>query len=193
MKAALYSQNGPALDVLVVGELPIPLVQAGEVIFELHTSGVNPSDVKSRLSRPVNFNFIVPHSDGAGVIVEAGAGVPRSRIGERVRIWNGQWQRAMGTAAEYIALPQDQAVKLHLGVGMEARACLGIPALTALHAPQCADEPQGAVHQSTQSVLPGVGIPISSRLKQYNGRGQGNAELLLASVRQSISALSVHS
>ena len=127
MKAAWYSQNGPALDVLVGGELPIPLVQAGEVIVELYTSGVNPSDVKSRLSRPVNFDFIVPHSDGAGVIVEAGAGVPRSRMGERVWIWNGQWQRTMGTAAEYIALPQDQAVKLHFAVGMEAGVCPGDP------------------------------------------------------------------
>jgi NADPH2:quinone reductase len=77
---------------------------------------------------------VVPHSDGAGVIDQAGAGVAPSRIGERVWIWNGQWQRPLGTAAQYIVLPQEQAVLLPDGVSFEAGACLGIPALTALHA-----------------------------------------------------------
>ncbi len=48
---------------------------------------------------------IVPHSDGAGVIEAVGADVDRARIGERVWIWNGQWQRPFGTAAELIVLP----------------------------------------------------------------------------------------
>ena len=47
----------------------------------------------------------MPHSDGAGVIDAVGDGVPSSRAGERVWVWNGQWQRPLGTAAEYIVLP----------------------------------------------------------------------------------------
>ncbi len=143
MKAAWYSKLGPARDVLEVGELPRPVPQPGEVLVELHTSGVNPSDVKSRVGRPIEGGIIVPHSDGAGVVVEVGEGVARERIGQRVWIWNGQWQRPMGTAAEYIALPQRQAVPLPAHVGFEAAACFGIPLLTALQAVRLAGDLRG--------------------------------------------------
>jgi NADPH2:quinone reductase len=143
MKAAWYSRNGPAREVLAVGDLPRPAPQAGEVLVELHTSGVNPSDVKSRAGRPVEGGVIVPHSDGAGVIAEVGPGVSRQRIGERVWIWNGQWRRPMGTAAESIVLPQGQAVPLPANVSFEAGACIGIPVLTALQAVRLAGDLDG--------------------------------------------------
>jgi NADPH2:quinone reductase len=143
MKAAWYSRNGPAREVLEVGDLPRPVPQAGEVLVELHASGVNPSDVKARAGRPIEGGIIVPHSDGAGVIAEVGPGVARERIGERVWIWNGQWQRPMGTAAEFIALPQQQAVPLPAQVSFEAGACVGIPLLTALQAVRIAGDLQG--------------------------------------------------
>lgn len=134
MKAAWYSKNGNARDVLALGELPTPLPGPGEVRVKLRTSGINPSDVKSRLRRPFSAEKIVPHSDGGGIIDAVGPGTPGDRIGQRVWLWNAQWHRAMGTACEYIALPQHQAVVLPDGVDFDAAACLGIPALTAMHA-----------------------------------------------------------
>lgn len=134
MKAAWYERNGEAREVLAVGEMETPRPAAGEVLVRLRSSGVNPSDVKSRKGRPLIAPRIVPHSDGAGVIEAVGEGVDAARAGERVWIWNGQWKRPFGTAAEYIALPQEQAVRLPAGVDFAAGACLGIPALTALHA-----------------------------------------------------------
>jgi NADPH2:quinone reductase len=80
------------------------------------------------------FPRVVPHSDGAGTIDAVGAGVPESRVGERVGVWNGQWQRPFGTAAEYVTLPAHQAVPLPDDVDLAVGACLGIPALTAYHA-----------------------------------------------------------
>jgi NADPH2:quinone reductase len=104
-------------------------------------SGVNPSDVKSRLglTRKIAWPRVIPQSDGAGTIDEVGAGVPKSRLGERVWIWNGQWKRPFGTAAEYIVLPPEQAVQLPDNMSFEAGACLGIPAMTACHAVALAD------------------------------------------------------
>lgn len=134
MRAAWYTKNGNARDVLVVGELPAPMPAPGEVRVRLATSGVNPSDVKSRHSRPLAAERVVPHSDGAGIIDAIGEGVSPDRIGERVWIWNGQWQRPLGTAAEYIALPAAQAVQLPDTTDFAAAACLGIPAMTAYHA-----------------------------------------------------------
>ena len=136
MQAVWYDRNGAAAEVLVHGEMPTPSPGAGEVLVRLATSGVNPSDWKTRLgrSRPKLFPRVIPHSDGAGVVEAVGEGVDRARIGERVWIWNGQWKRPFGTAAEYIALPSAQAVRLPDGTDFTAGACLGIPALTALHA-----------------------------------------------------------
>jgi NADPH2:quinone reductase len=136
MRAAYYERNGSAREVLQVGDVPTPRPGPGDVRVKLVTSGVNPSDVKSRQgsTRKIAFPRVIPHSDGAGVIEDVGDGVPKSRIGERVWVWNGQWKRAFGTAAEFIVLPAAQAVTLPGNVTFDAGACLGIPAMTAIHA-----------------------------------------------------------
>jgi len=135
MKAVWYDRTGGP-EVLTHGDLPTPSPAPGEVLVRLATSGVNPSDWKTRsgTSRPMAFPRVVPHSDGAGTVEAVGDGVDRARVGERVWIWNGQWKRAWGTAAEHIALPAAQAVRLPENTGFDEGACLGIPALTALHA-----------------------------------------------------------
>src|SRR5918992_141973 len=136
MKAAFYDRNGPADEVMKVAELPMPAPGPGELLVRMKTSGVNPSDVKSRagLRAKMSWPRVIPHSDGAGVIEAVGAGVDPARVGERVWLWNGQWQRPFGTAAEFIALPADQAVPLPDHVDFANGACLGIPGLTAMHA-----------------------------------------------------------
>ena len=155
MRAAYYEQNGSAREVLRVGEVETPQAAPGEVRVKLAASGVNPSDVKSRQgsTRKIAWPRVIPHSDGAGVIDQVGDGIAKSRLGERVWIWNGQWKRAFGTAAEYIALPAAQAVKLPDKIGFEAGACLGIPAMTAIHAVTLA----GAGKGTTLLVAGGAG------------------------------------
>ena len=144
MRAAYYEANGSAREVLRVGEVKTQQAGPGEVRVKLATSGVNPSDVKARQgSRKIAWPQLVPHSDGAGVIDQTGDGVDKSRIGERVWVWNGQWKRAFGTAAEYIALPAAMAVKLPEKTSFEAGACLGIPAMTAIHAVTLANAAKG--------------------------------------------------
>ena len=133
MKAAWYTEPGDARRVLVVGELETPSPGPGEVRVRVAVSGVNPSDVKTR-RRPLAFPRVIPHSDGAGVIDAVGAEVAPSRLGQRVWLWNGQWQRPMGTAAQYIVVPEAQAVWLPEHVDLAAGACLGIPVLTACQA-----------------------------------------------------------
>jgi NADPH2:quinone reductase len=136
MRAAYYERNGAAREVLMLGEVDTPRPGPGEVRVKLKTSGVNPSDVKSRegRTRKIAFPRVIPHSDGAGEIDLVGDGVPASRLGERVWTWNAQWKRPFGTCAEYVVLPSALAVKLPAHISFEAGACLGIPAITACHA-----------------------------------------------------------
>jgi NADPH2:quinone reductase len=155
MRAAYYESNGPARKVLQLGDVETPQTGSGEVRVRLLTSGVNPSDVKSRagLTRKIAFPRVIPHSDGAGEIDAVGEGVSPTRVGERVWVWNGQWRRPFGTAAEWIVLPSEQAVALPANVTMEAGACLGIPAYTGYQAVLLARAKEG----STVLVAAGAG------------------------------------
>src|SRR5258705_13406624 len=64
MRAAYYEKNGPAREVLRVAEVETPQPARGEVRVRLRTSGINPSDVKSRagLTRKIAFARVIPHS-----------------------------------------------------------------------------------------------------------------------------------
>jgi NADPH:quinone reductase len=169
MRAAYYEKNGPVRDVLHLGDVDTPQPGPGEVRVRLRTSGVNPSDVKSRLgtARKIAFPRVIPQSDGAGEIDAVGAGVPQSRVGESVWIWNGQWKRPFGTAAEYIVLPSAQAVTLPKSVSYEAGACLGIPAMTASHAVTLA----GAAPGQTILISGGAGAVAHYAIQFAKHRG----------------------
>jgi NADPH2:quinone reductase len=155
MRAAYYEANGAARDALRVGEVPTPEPGPGEVRVRLIASGVNPSDVKSRagVTRKIAFPRVIPHSDGAGEIDRVGPEVSPTRLGERVWVWNGQWRRPFGTAAEWIVLPSEQAVPLPASISVEAGACLGIPAYTGYQAVVLADLKEG----STVLIAAGAG------------------------------------
>jgi NADPH:quinone reductase len=134
MIAAWYDRQGPAADVLHVGELPLADPGPGEVRVRLTHSGVNPGDIKKRegwLGSPMAFPRIVPHSDGAGVIEALGQGVSGSRLGQRVWVYGAQSYRPFGTAAQTTVVPAGLAVALPSGVTDQVGACLGIPGITA--------------------------------------------------------------
>lgn len=134
MLAAWYERNGAAAEVIQIGQMETPEPGPGEVRVRLHASGVNPSDTKRRSGwrgQKMAYPRIIPHSDGAGVIDQMGPGVPESRIGERVWLYNAQWKRPFGTSAEYITLPASQAVRLPDNTAFHEGACMGIPAMTA--------------------------------------------------------------
>mgnify|MGYP002525173263 FL=1 len=155
MRAVWYDHIGAADDVLIHGSLDDPEVNDGEVLVRLRTSGVNPSDVKTRAGARGGLQFprIIPHSDGAGNIEAVGHGVDANRIGERVWVWNGAFGRAFGTCAEYISLPANQAVEMPENSTFEAGACMGIPASTAYHGVFSG----GSVKNKTMLVTGGAG------------------------------------
>lgn len=137
MRAAWYEYLGPAAEVLTVGETEAPSSGPGEVLVRVAASGINLSDTKKRagwLGGRLEYPRVIPHSDGAGTVEAVGEGVASTRAGERVWLYNAQYGRADGTAAEYVALPAELAIPLPDGVSFEEAACLGVPAQTAHYA-----------------------------------------------------------
>ena len=135
MQAATYDRRGPAREVLKVAERPTPEPAPGEVRVKVAVSAVNPSDTKGRGTwlgaTQMLFALITPHQDGSGVIDKVGAGVPASRVGERVWVYMAQRGRPFGTAAEYTCVPSERAVTLPAMASFADGACLGIPVMTA--------------------------------------------------------------
>ena len=134
MLAAWYKNFGTAENVLETGEFAEPKPGKGEVKIKIYSSGVNPSDTKKRAgSNPdiLDDGPIIPHSDGAGEIVDVSDEKLRHRIGENVWVYESQHNRRLGTAAEFVCLPSHNAVRLPDGVSYDTGAMLGIPAMTA--------------------------------------------------------------
>jgi NADPH:quinone reductase len=134
MKAAWYEKQGPAREVLVVGEMPDPTPAAGEVRIRMAASGINPGDIKKRENAfgfGMSYPRVIPHSDGAGTVDQLGGGVSSAWLGKSAWCYGAQSYRPFGTAAEFTCVPVDQVAPLPANVSMEQGACLGIPGITA--------------------------------------------------------------
>ncbi|MGW3649181.1 NADPH:quinone reductase [Streptomyces sp. NPDC000878] len=170
MLASWYDEQGPAADVLHVGELPDPAPGPGEVRVRVTVSGINPGDTKKRrgwLGSSMPYPRVIPHSDAAGVIDQVGDGVDARRVGQRVWVHGAQSYRASGTAAQYTVVPDQQAVRLPDHLGDELGASLGIPGITA-HRAVFADGPVDGRLVLVHGVLGGVGS-IAAQLAHWGG------------------------
>ncbi|MFI1921024.1 NADPH:quinone reductase [Streptomyces sp. NPDC020377] len=170
MLASWYDDQGPAADVLHVGELPDPIPGPGEVRVRVTVSGVNPGDTKKRrgwLGSTMPFPRVIPHSDAAGVVDAVGEGVDTRRIGQRVWVYGAQSYRPFGTAAQYTVVPRHQAVPLPDHLGDDLGASLGIPGITA-HRAVFADGPVDGKIVLVHGVLGGVGSS-AAQLARWGG------------------------
>lgn len=170
MRAAWYDRQGPAAEVLTLGELPDPEPQQGEVRVRLRLSGVNPGETKKRrgwLGSSMPYPRVIPHSDGAGIIDAVGPGVDQGRIGRRVWVYHAQSYRPFGTAAQFTCVPSDQAVDLPEAVPDEIGACLGIPGITA-HRCVFVEGPVGGLAVLVHGVLGAVGS-MAAQLARWGG------------------------
>jgi NADPH2:quinone reductase len=173
MRAIVYTTNGGP-EVLRLTDRPVPEPGPGEVRVRVHVSGVNPTDWKSRQGSRggAPAGETVPNQDGAGVIDAVGPGHHPGRVGERVWLWEAAWQRADGTAQEFVVLPARQAVALPPEASFDLGASLGIPALTA-H--RCLTVAEGGPGRLAPGALAGMTVLVAG------GAGAvGNAAIQLA-------------
>lgn len=170
MRAVWYDRQGPASEVLQVGELPDQEPGPGEVRVRVRFSGVNPGDTKKRrgwLGSSMPYPRVIPHSDAAGIIDTVGEDVSRDRVGRRVWVYGAQSYRPFGTAAQHTVVPEQLAVDLPDPVPDEVGACLGIPGLTA-HRAVFGDGPIANATVLVHGVLGGVGA-LAAQLARWGG------------------------
>jgi NADPH:quinone reductase-like Zn-dependent oxidoreductase len=144
MKAVRALRPG-GLEVLEYGERPDPAPGPGEVLVEIKAAALNHADLMLREGRlgPLP---LIPGHDGAGVIVEAGLGVPKGAVGLRVLlnpvVSCGQCpqcaigdegscpsrkalgQQLDGTYAEYVTIPYVNALPIAQAVSFDEAAAV---------------------------------------------------------------------
>ena len=106
MKAIRVSQTGGP-EVLTLVELPLPDLKSNEALVQIKAAGVNFIDVYFREGRyPAPLPFVVGQ-EAAGVVTALGSDVSNVQAGDRVA-----YSGALGSYAEYAAVPADRLVKI---------------------------------------------------------------------------------
>jgi NADPH:quinone reductase-like Zn-dependent oxidoreductase len=114
--------------------LPVPSVDANEVLIAVRAASVASWDIEIRQSMAYINQPKFPYtlgSDGSGVIAAVGSAVKRFKVSDEVYAYC--WDNPKGGFyAEYVAVPADCVSKLPKGVSLEAAGALGASGLTAL-------------------------------------------------------------
>ena len=126
MKAVILKKTGGP-EVLYAEEVPVPVPNSHEVLVKNEYIGINYAEVLSRKGlygwapkRPYT-----PGMESSGVIVKAGEGVDTERIGEKVMVGAKH-----GSYAEYVAVPEIQAIPVLKHFSMEESASFLVNYLT---------------------------------------------------------------
>jgi NADPH2:quinone reductase len=125
MKAIQVSQTGGP-EVLTLVELPVPEPKPNEAVVQIEAAGVNFIDVYFREGRyPAPLPF-VNGQEAAGIVVATGADVNEVRVADRVA-----YTGALGSYAEYAAVPANRLVKIPDQLDLTQAAAAMLQGMTA--------------------------------------------------------------
>lgn len=156
MRAAVLTGHGGPEVIEYIEDLPVPEPAAGELRIKVKAAALNRLDLWVRAGwKGLELDF--PHvicADGAGVVDAVGEGVRQFAVGDRVCIdptvvkpddpalHSGLENQARiailgehhsGTAAEYVALPQRNLMKMPTDFDFSEAAAVGLVGVTAWH------------------------------------------------------------
>ena len=178
MKGIVLQRNSPSKIQLL--ELPQPVCGPGEVLIRIKAAALNHRDEWCRKGLYPNLkDGVILGSDGAGIVVEVGAGVDPSLIGEEVLInpaknWgiNEKAQSkefeilgmpSQGTLAEFITVPADRIHPKPNQLSWEEAAALPLAGLTAYRALVV----KGQVQAGDQVLVTGIGGGVAQFVAQF--------------------------
>ncbi len=152
MRAYQLPKGGAGIDALSIVERPDPRPSYRQVLVKVAACSLNFRDlgiVRGTYRMPVRDN-IIPLSDGAGEVLEVGAGVTRVKVGDKIagcffQRWPGGAAPADvqasalggsidGMLAEFVVLEEEGVVTIPAQLSLEESATLPCAAVTAWHA-----------------------------------------------------------
>jgi len=128
MKAIVVEQFGGP-EVMRLKEIPELRPDAGQVLVEMKSVGVNPVEAYVRTgtyTRKPRLPY-TPGTDGAGIVKAVGAGVKKFKPGDRVYTF----QSISGTYGQFALCPENGVHKLPKNASFNQGAALGVPFATA--------------------------------------------------------------
>ncbi|KMT53607.1 quinone oxidoreductase family protein [Pseudomonas fildesensis] len=132
MKAiTLQTYGGPEVAQLR-HDVPKPQVTPGHVLVKVACAGINFMDIHTRQGKyahSVTYPVRLPCTlgmEGAGVVVEVGAGVSHLNVGDRVA-----WCIAWGAYAEYANVPAEKVAQIPNAIGFDQAAAAMFQGCTA--------------------------------------------------------------
>jgi NADPH:quinone reductase-like Zn-dependent oxidoreductase len=130
--AAIDRVGGP--EVLTLHELPVPELDAREVLIRIHTAGVGSWDAEMRSGwwpgRRPRFPIVLG-SDGSGTVVQVGSRVRSLKVGDRVYAYS-IFNPKGGFYAEYVAVSASNVSRVPKGLDLKQAGAIGTTGLTAL-------------------------------------------------------------
>ncbi|MCA1579722.1 MAG: quinone oxidoreductase [Acidobacteria bacterium] len=169
MKAIQVSQTGGP-EVLVQVELPAPKPKANEAVVQIKAAGVNFIDVYFREGRYPAQPPFVNGQEAAGVVTEIGSDVTEVQVGDRVA-----YSGALGSYAEYAAVPAARLVKIPDDLSFEQAAAAMLQGMTAHYLVHSTYKLQAGETALIHAAAGGVGLLLVQMAKNIGARVIGTA------------------
>jgi NADPH:quinone reductase len=157
------SVGGP--DRLVLQDVDAPRPREGEALVRLEAVGLNFIDVYHRTGLyPLPLPF-TPGTEGAGTVEEVGAGVEDLKAGDRVA-----YAMAVGSYAEYAAVPAWRLVRLPDGVDAQRAAAAMLQGMTAHYLVTSTYQLKAGQTALVHAAAGGVGLLLIQMAKRIGAR-----------------------
>lgn len=155
--------GGP--EVLTPVERPIPEPKANETVVQIKASGVNFIDVYFREGRYSTLLPFVNGQEAAGLVTNIGSDVTHIQVGDRVA-----YASALGSYAEYAAVPGARLVKIPEGLDFDDAAAVMLQGMTAHYLTHSTYKLQKDETALVHAAAGGVGLLLVQMAKKIGAR-----------------------
>ncbi len=169
MKAIQVQKTGGP-EVLTLVDLPVPKPKANEAVVKIAASGVNFIDVYFREGRYPSALPFVDGQEAAGTVTEVGSDVKSVKPGDRVAYSN-----AIGTYAEYAAVPADRLIHVPDGINDQQAAAAMLQGMTAHYLSHTTYPLKKGDTALIHAAAGGVGLLLVQMAKNIGARVIGTA------------------
>ena len=164
MKAIRVSQTGPP-DVMQLVDVSVPQPKPSEALVKVSAAGVNTIDGQFRDGSLRTILPFIPGQEGAGVVTAIGSQAKAVKVGDRVA-----WSGALGSYAEYVAVPEDHLVPVPASVTDQQAAAAMMHGLTAHYLVNDAHKLNPGETALVHAAAGGVGLLLVQMAREVGAR-----------------------